>query len=522
MITTLLAFAPALAPFKPSVAKIVTASMFKNGFAVVTREIDAPRAGEYSIASIPQGSLGTLWFTVTEGMRLESVVNTTVEETVKQDLGTIDSLLAANSGKKVKLGIREPDKVTGEVVVGTLVSSSGELAIVKTDTKTLAFRKAHITSIAVANGEGVLKYTTTGKQAQRALRFTVTGRPGKIVMISLERGLTWAPGYAVDITHKEKLSMVAKATLINDLGALDNIEARFITGFPNVPFAQYIDPLVSGQNAQGFINMIGQIGGPGGRGGGFGGGRAGDLMSQNAAGPAPAMDFGEAMATSPLSGEQREDLFFYRQPGVKMKQGDRAYYVLFRMESPYQTLYTWDMDDQLPDNVDYRPVPAGPGDVWHTLQFKNTSGQPLTTGAATAFKSGEIVGQDLMKYVPINGTAELKINKSLDIRAELDESEVTRERGAIKNQGGYPVFDLVTLKTTLQVTNLKPETVKMRIKRTFTGELVSAEGDPQVVKTARGLTQMNPVTKLEWSPAVESGKMLKLTYTYKMYVRSQG
>jgi hypothetical protein len=364
-----------------------------------------------------------------------------------------------------------------------------------------------------------------GKRLERALQFKVSGKPGKIVMISLERGLTWAPGYAVDITDKEKLSVVAKATLINDLGPLDNIEARFITGFPNVPFAQFIDPLVSGQNAQAFLNTMGQIGGPGGPGGfgggGMGGARGRDMMTQNAAAPASFADFGDAMASSPLSGEQREDLFFYRQPGVKMKQGDRGYYVLFRMESPYKTLYTWDMEDLTPDNGAYLPVASGPADVWHTLQFKNSSGQPLTTGAATAFKGGEIVGQDLMKYVPVNGNAELKINKSLDIRAEIDESEVSRERGAIKRDN-YPIFDLVTLKATLQVTNMKPETIKMRIKRAFTGELIAADGSPQVTKTARGLTQVNPVVKLEWSPEIEAGKSLKLEYSYKMYVRSQG
>jgi hypothetical protein len=177
MITAFIALAIA-APLKPSIAKIVTASMFKNGFAVVTREIDVPRAGQYSISSIPQGSLGTLWFTTTEGTRLQSVVNTTVDESSTQAIGSLDALLAANVGKRVKLGIREPDKVTGEIVVGTLVSATGELAILKTDTKTLAFRKGHIVSISIAKGEGALTYLTTVNQAKRALRFNVTCRPG--------------------------------------------------------------------------------------------------------------------------------------------------------------------------------------------------------------------------------------------------------------------------------------------------------------------------------------------------------
>jgi hypothetical protein len=229
------------------------------------------------------------------------------------------------------------------------------------------------------------------------------------------------------------------------------------------------------------------------------------------------------MPTSQVPGEQLQDLFFYRQPKVSLKPGDRAYFVLFRAEVPYKELYTWDSADKMQDNQNNRlsAEPATPDDVWHTLQFKNTSGQPLTTAPATTFQNGQIIGQDVMYYTSVGGDAELRITKALDIRAEASEEELSRQRGAIKNYANQPQFDLVTLKGTLQAVNLKKEAADLRVRHAFSGELVSAEGDPVTKKTSRGLRDTNPTGLLTWTKTIDPGKKLSLSYTYQVYVRSQ-
>ena len=135
------------------------------------------------------------------------------------------------------------------------------------------------------------------------------------------------------------------------------------------------------------------------------------------------------------------------------------------MEAPYKDLYTWDQTDSTQNNVEYRPVPEGPGDVWHELTFTNTSGQPFTTAVATTMRDGEVIGQDMMHYVSPKGKAELRITKALDIRAEAAEEEVSRQREAVKRAPGIAPFDLVTLKGTLAITNSKPQEVKLRIRK---------------------------------------------------------
>lgn len=512
MLLSVMALGAMLAP-RAVEAHVSGASLFKNGYAVVTREIDVAEPGEYTLAQIPQGSLGTLWFSTTEGTRLAGVVTTLVDETKETALGSLDGILRANVGKELHLTVQAGEGP--KEFVGTLLSAEGDILVLQSGSGQTTLQKASVTR--VESPSGGLVYKTTVTSPQRALRFKVEGRPGKIVITSLERGLTWAPGYAVDLKGKKTLTLTAKATVMDDLDDLNGVEARFITGFPNVPYAQWIDPLVSGQDVNAFLAMVSGVGVPPS----VFSNRAGDMVTQNAYSRADAESFAAAMPPAPLGGEQHEDLFFYRQPDIRLKKGDRGYYVLFRADTPYSELYCWDIDDMTSNNVDYHPVPSEPGEVWHALEFKNTSGQPLTTGAATVFQQGEVVGQDMMHYVPNGGQAELRINKSLDVQAQATEAEESRQRGAIKNPNNFPLFDLVTLKGTLVIANHKTETVKLRIRKDLTGEVTATTGDPQLTKTVRGLQQINPGAQLVWIHDIDPGKSLKLTYTYQMYVRSQ-
>jgi hypothetical protein len=497
--------------------KIVSASMFKNGYAVVYRQFNAPSPGTYVIERIPQSAMGTLWFTSANGMKLEDVTSTKVFEKTKGDIATTKGILAANVGRQVRLGIKNGDKVSGDSQEGELVSVGDDFVIIRGKHGTVLVPTAMVTSL---SAEGGLLHQFDTEQVRHVLRIRVTGKAGRVGMVSLERGMTWSPAYAIDISDPKKLTVVAKATVLNDIEDVANIEARFVTGFPNVPFAAYLEPLVTGGTVTEFgsvVSSLGVISANSNRSFGGGGGFAGQ-MAQNAAQPV-AGDFAEAMSSSIL-GTQQEDLFIYKQPNLTSKQGDRTYLILFKTEAPYSEVYTLDLADGTTNNVEYRGLSETPPDVWHSLKFKNTSGQPLTTGIATTFKNGEILGQDTMHYVSAGGRAEVKITKALDVHAEADEAEVSRERAAIKQPNGYPMYDLVTLKGTIRVSNSKPKTVTMRIKKELTGEIIATEGSPEISKTAKGLRSMNPGQKIEWNADIESGKSLTLTYSYKLYVRS--
>jgi hypothetical protein len=500
-------------------AHIVATSMFKNGYAVVLREIKIPGPGTYSLSQFPNASLGTLWFSTSAGTTIDRLKTQTVWTTSKGDIGSLNEVIAANVGRSVTLVLN-----TNQSLRGKIESASGDIVVLSQGGGNVVLSKASITRV---ESSAPLVHTQLSPNAQRMLVFDMGGKPGWVSMISLERGLTWVPGYAVDITDKKKLMITAKSTVLNDLENLSGVDARFVTGFPNVPFAGIVDPLVSGQNVDAFLGFLQSPAGfsagaqSRGGGGGFGGGAR--MMTQNAASMQDDLRMvpGSGMGTSPFAGEQVEDLFFYKQPNVSLDRGEKAYYTLFRAEAPYKEVYTWDIPNPVVNNVQYQNPGDNPQpqDVWHTLEFQNTSGQPFTTAVATTFKGGQILGQDMINYVSAGSTAELKVTKALDIRAESSEEEVSRDRGAIKYSNNQPMYDLVTMRGTLQVTNRKSESVTLRIRHDFTGELVSADGSPDMKKTAKGLTEMNPSGRLAWKPTVEAGQSLTLSYSYKIYVR---
>jgi len=478
--------------------------MFKNGYSIITREIPLS-AGAATIVDIPQSSLGTLWFSSPNGTTIEEIRNT--EQEIKSDVpaASFEDLLRSNIGRDVTL-----TTVNLGIVIGKILAIQGDVLTLQQGGKISMLMKQEIRRVELDEGSKT-SYSVTS--SQRALKLKAKGN-GPVYMVSLERGLTWAPGYAIELKDDKTLSITGKATVIDDLADLNNIEVRFITGFPNVPYAGLPDPLTSGQSVDQFVGLVGGAG-PGAFGGGRG--RAAEMMTQNAA--APAMDFGGSMEITNLPGMQAEELFFYRRPNVELKRGDRAYYILFRSEATFERLYTWDVSDQIQGDV-YQPQPIESAeDVWQTLKFKNTAGQPFTTGAASVFKDGQIIGQDMMKYTTAGAETQLRVTKSLDIRAKRTEEEISRQKAAL-TVSGVGAFDLITIKGTLDVQNLKPDAVNVRIRKQLTGEVVSSEGSPKVTKTAQGIRQNNPQSQLEWTISVPSGQHKAVGYTYRVYIRS--
>ena len=269
--------------------------------------------------------------------------------------------------------------------------------------------KVEITSLKSVAGQ--LLYQTESDNLVRVLQVKTSGKPGHVHMISLEHGLTWAPAYAIDISDSNKLRIVAKATVMNDLENFSDIDARFVTGFPNVPFSTYLDPLIHGGTVSDFVQMLSGIGNPNaatprGRAGESFGGQGQMVSNSGLSNP----DFGTAMNESPLTTSQEEDLFFYKQSKVTAKRGDRSYHTLFTADASYEDIYTWEVAD-IPFGMN-EAQPNISQDVWHAIRFKNSSGQPFTTAVATIFKNGQILGQDMMNYVSAGSPTEVKITKA--------------------------------------------------------------------------------------------------------------
>lgn len=489
---------------EPALPKIVDAALFKNGYAVVTREITLDADGDTSIVDVPRPSLGTLWFFADRNAQLQSTTVESVTSDVKTDAQSIEDFVRVNVGKEMTLTLND-----NTVVTGKLTSFRGGALTLQTAEGTLVLRNDSIRRVLV-KGEVNTSFTTQTKQ--RALRIRSKGA-GKLRMIGVESGLTWAPAYLVDISDKKTLKLTAKSTVLNDLSPIKDIELRMVTGFPNIPFLGTEDPFLSQWDVDTFTkSMIGSSGGPGG----FGGGGRGAMMSQNMAAAREA-DFAP-VPMSDLPGQSEGDLFFYRQPNFSLDRGGRAYLVLFELEVPYKHVYTWDIGDSLMGDRQYVGIPEGPGDVWHSLKFRNTGKNPFTTAPAMTMSNGQVIGQDMMHYTSVGAEAKLRINKALDIRAEGIEEEISRVPFSREEASFRRNYDLITIKGTIDVSNRKDETVTMEVSKDLTGEVLESSHDAKVTKTAKGLRGLNPNSVVKWTVDVPAGKSVQLTYSYKVYI----
>jgi hypothetical protein len=494
-----LALLPILAPQEPVTPRIAGASLFKNGYAMVVREVKVSGA-QTSVTEIPQASLGTFWVAAPDGVKVKELITTEESVTSTYNATSLDQLLALNIGQNI-------DIITGSLGLrsGKLRSVAADILLMEIEGKLVTIPRGEIRSVSFA---GNARTTGETKSVRRVLRFKTEGS-GTLMLYGLERGMTWAPGYAIDITDPKKLTLTAKSTVLNDLGNLENVELRFVTGFPSIPWATLVEPLLSQASVDQFTNMLQSVGDADS----FRGRRE---MSSQMMGNAPGA-FARNFDMSAVEGEQAEDLFFYRQPGVSLKKGDRALYMLFEAKADYSHLYVTDLYDGSSGGDVYRPAPEGPTDVWHQIKFKNAANQPLTTGPASVYQKNQVIGQDTLKYTPQGAEVTINMTKALDISTEATEVEVGRERQIKMPNGNH--YDLVTIKGTVVVNNLKKEAVQMKITKNFTGELSSATGNAKESKLAKGLTEVNPRTRLVWEPSLKAGEKLELTYTYRIYVR---
>ena len=524
---------PAEVVVKP---RVVSVSMFKNGYAFVTREIPITD-NSAKVVEVPVTSLGSLWFWSNEG-QIDSVtgMQEKTPASLTVPLESSDEILRANIGKKFLFNMLYKDEKDGKVsdrrqtVEGILRTFSNGMITVESPEGTFILKHDKVDSVIAKDSSVVLSRDQKYEVSSHYYKIVTKNNAKSVMMMSLERGMTWAPGYAIDLSSPDKLVFTAKSTVLNDLLDFDNAKLRLITGFPNIQFQNILDPLTSGMSVDDWIRSI-SSGVPGGFGNGGGGmnsqSRAGEFTRKSAAGGAilsggqglvpDTIDHigydptdnslivrgsNEEMVNAPS--EQLEDLFFYDLEKVSLKKGSRSYQYLYQFETPYKRTYSWDGTKGSP--------------IFNKIKFKNGTGKPISTAAASMFKKGEVVGQGMMNYTAANTEAELTVSRSLDFRTDANTELVDRAIGAVKDKKGVAVMDLITYDTELEVENPKEEAVSFQIKLFESGEIVTTEPKAEIEVRKTGIRGQNPMNTLKWDFKLEAGKTSKFTIRHKVYV----
>jgi len=532
----------AVAPLK---TKLIAVSLFKNGLGFMARESELPKGDvKLLVEGLPAPVHGTFWvYSRDDGATVEDLVAFEKESAQSMEAVSVAELLEANAGETLELRIGDREAIRGKIIAvpasrpaepasvppgrspypfnvesNVEPGETASLILLQTGNGMIALNKNSISQVSRPGGE--LKTSVVRKKRGVALRLRATNPSGKgrLVVQYLAKGITWAPSCAIDITDAKKARITAKAEIVNEIEDLDNVAVNFITGFPNLQFADVTDPMALREDLAAFLNNLLNPPQPGQN-----RGRRG-VVSQNVVatfGAAGGEEIFPVFPAAPPEGQTREELFFYEQRGVSLKKRERGYYPLYTMEVPYDHAYEWKIGDTLDEQERYRAVdqrePEKAEEVWHSVRLTNTGKVPWTTAPAMTMQGGQVLGQDLIYYTSPGGKATVKITQAADIKAERAEFEVERRRNAATFYGNS--YDLVTIRGQLKIANFKNKDLTLAITKDLSGEVVKTSPEAKVDQVVKGLRKVNPHSLLYWEIPIKAREKGEVEYTYKVYVR---
>jgi hypothetical protein len=377
----------------PPKTTVKTLAVFKNGLGFVYRSGTIPVKDCWvQIDEIPPAVLGTVWIgSANPGWRVQEVVSYKCDSEKSVDAASISDLLEANIGRHVSLTYLTHSTPETTTVLATILSvpKDGQIVMVQAEDGTIGVtNKSDIIAVTL-DKDAPLKKTskTTSNCAKVRLSSSTSRAPAsaEITLAYLEKGITWSPGYLVNIADDKQADITMDAVLANDMEDLDDVDISFVVGYPNFVFADQVTPLWLGQNVTDFSRRLSSMRS----------GRAQPveydaIMSQSVMYNTAAYDSlnwnpaSAYSATQPMPGETNEDLYFYNQDHVSLKKGDRARYTVFTGKVPYEHIYEWSISDESNLNdYGYRQSDnrndSNENQVWHSLRLTNTTKFPWTT-----------------------------------------------------------------------------------------------------------------------------------------------
>jgi hypothetical protein len=518
----------------PAKSRIVSVGLFKNGLAVVRRELTVNGPGTFRLDDAPDPVHGTFW--------VES--NSPVETLVKMREVEVPEGVAGNLNLQEDLAGK---KVTVHFMNGNIPAVSGEVLPLERpkveDPSVRVARRnawggetpeqpARFLVLKTAKGRGYIEASQIGylevegqtdkpKRRQPVLLLTVgktDKEPGPIFVSYLARGMAWAPSYRVDISDPKTLVLEQSAVVKNELTALKDTELQLISGFPSVQFANVTSPLSARTSWEAFFQQLRQ------RWGGDSPFLGNAVVAQQALLNNPVAPGGLDLSATPAG--EGVDLHYQSLGKRTLDVGESLSLNVAKGKAAYERIVEWLVPDTRNEHGVYAGRRGEEGDeesdgAWDALRFKNPLPFPMTTGPAMVVANDRFNGQRASFWVNAGEEMTLHVNKALSIRTRSTEQEEVKKDGTDQRDvlyvGGRP-YRKVTVAGELLVSNHRKEEVKVVLRRRFSGDLLHADGDPKASLREEGVYSINKRNELLWTFKLPAGEEKKLTYRYWVLV----
>ena len=242
-----------------------------------------------------------------------------------------------------------------------------------------------------------------------------------------------------------------------------------------------------------------------------------------------------AGATLPSSGES-EDIHHRNIGKISVKKGERLYLPLESAESTYERIVEWTINDRR-DNwgrpINFSSMKEYNGELWDAVSFRNPFKSPIITAPIEITDGGKFLGQTTIGWTNPEQKNILRITKAMTVTGQVTENEIAKtslkegkaSSSLAKSEPretvriGSDNYWKQEIEGVLALKNYRKTNAKAVIKLQFSGDLISAEGNPSKQLVPQGYNSVNPRNELTWETVVKADQELKIRYRYSVLVR---
>ncbi|XZF14663.1 hypothetical protein ACTHGU_00855 [Chitinophagaceae bacterium MMS25-I14] len=488
---------------------------------------------------MPAALFGTLWFSGQQS-EVDKVTSKeeAIEERISRKANNFPELLASNTGKPVVIttndgksyeGIFEDYKLPDDAKNPLMIKEETERMEVSESRYSITSGTQPMLTLKITNKYtgGASKWISIDPAAIKTIEFDtkpadITTRKSYSVkpvikvhfskdgnqdlnMMYLQNGISWAPVYMMELLSETEAHLKLQAEVTNDAEDIHNTDMNFVVGVPNFAYAGSPATLTA------FLTLIPP---PPGLSANFSNSAIPAQGLSNAVPAEYAPNPENTGETQNKNVEAAEDLYFYNIKNTDLEKGSRAHFTLFNTNVSIRHRYECDLTS--PQNSTHS-FDTRYNNVYHSIEVRNNTSYPFTTGPVLIMQNGKPLAQDLIKYTGKGLSSFIKLTESPDIRVEEKEEVTDTKTGYTVKHGNS--YNLVTMQCEVTIINTKSKDADMAISKTIQGKCTSSEV-PHKSRSSVRVEDVNPTETLKFNLIVKAGETKKFTYTYETYVNN--
>ena len=524
-------------------ARTEAVALFKNGYAVVWREIEIPESGVYRWEDVPAVIHGT--FFVESDMEVE--------------------VLATQRDVAVPVGARNPPRlapgqmvnvhcsdgyITGRIVETTPAAEPNSLLPglrsasrsfyddyywqpnnqrdTAASDATVVLEMPEDKTLRFISGRNIWMVETHAPVGELTLRRPVMifkakkegGGGGKIRVVYLTKGATWAPSYRVDVLDGKRLR-IEQATVVRNEGApIAGAEVSLVSGFPNIGSANVLSPITPSQTLAAFFQQVISQERKNRS------GRDDDesyLMQQVSMLNYAHFETGDAgFDTSAFAEGEGPDIYYNSIGRRTLDVGDTLSLTVGRGEADYRRVLECDLYPQILKNYNANNSRSVSQvltpDVFDVLKFQNPLPFPMTTAPVMVMDNSRFLGQSQTAWVNPQQVASVKITKVMNVSASYTEQVtdvVPRETQEFRSSR-HVKRDVAG---TFDIVNRRNERITLHLKSGFLGVISETDAEPANRRVVPVDFWPNDMHELLWELTLEPGETKTITINGWRWVR---